>query len=316
MLYALWLALPLIPVTALIHLRQSAMRGLHCVIRGQVPEMLIRPLLFIALVVSVCLLTRQYLSPLLVITLNLFAAIVAFGVGARWLQKILPKDIGNAEIRNNRSLWMSGALPLLFFGSMQVINSQADIIMLGILGSAKAVGIYTVANRCAGLITFVLIAVNTSFAPIIARFYASGEMDRLQREVTRNTRMILLLSLPIALALILFRVWFLLLFGPDFTQGQTALTILSIGQLVNTGAGSVGLLLIMTGHEREAAWGVSVSAVANVILNALLIPVWGLEGAAMATACSMILWNIILAWFVWQRLKVHSTALGVVRLGR
>lgn len=81
---------------------------------------------------------------------------------------------------------------------------------------------------------------------------------------------------------------FLLMFGEEFTKGGVALTILSFGYLVNAAMGSVGTLLVMTGRERDAATSVGATAVMNVILNVSLIAGWGLEGAATATAISMI----------------------------
>jgi O-antigen/teichoic acid export membrane protein len=104
--------------------------------------------------------------------------------------------------------------------------------------------------------------------------------------------------------------WFLLLFGRDFTGGQTPLTILCIGQLVNAAMGSVGYLLIMTGHGRDAAVGIAAGAGVNLLLSALLIPHWGVNGAAAASAIGLIVWNVVLAVFVWKRIGILTTALG------
>jgi O-antigen/teichoic acid export membrane protein len=145
--------------------------------------------------------------------------------------------------------------------------------------------------------------------------YAAGEMDKLQRMITKSARVILIGSLPIAIVLILFGHWFLLFFfGQDFILGEKALAILGGGQLLNAASGSVGLLLIMTGHERDAAMCVGVSALLNIMLNAVLIPRWGLEGAATATATTVIFSNSLLAILVYKRLGIHSTALGEIRL--
>ncbi|MDQ3564372.1 MAG: polysaccharide biosynthesis C-terminal domain-containing protein [Pseudomonadota bacterium] len=94
-----------------------------------------------------------------------------------------------------------------------------------------------------------------------------------------SARVVLLVSLPVALSMIIFGRWILLtVFGLEFVSGATALAILSAAQIVNAAMGSVGLLLIMTGHERDTATGVGIAAAVNVTLNVLLIPVWGLKG--------------------------------------
>jgi O-antigen/teichoic acid export membrane protein len=78
--------------------------------------------------------------------------------------------------------------------------------------------------------------------------------------------------------------------------------------------GPVGVVLIMTGHERDAALAIGVSAVLNLILNAILIPGWGMEGAAVATAASTVVWNILMAIALYQRSGIHSTILGKLGL--
>jgi O-antigen/teichoic acid export membrane protein len=64
----------------------------------------------------------------------------------------------------------------------------------------------------------------------------------------------------------------------------------------------------MTRHERDTAKGLAVSAILNVVLNLLLVPLLGIIGAAMATALSLITWNVLLWWAVRQRLGINSLA--------
>jgi O-antigen/teichoic acid export membrane protein len=202
----------------------------------------------------------------------------------------------------------------MFISGMQIINTHTDIIMLGTIKGAEAAGIYSIVNRGAALITFVLFAVNVPLAPVISSLYAAKDMKRLQHVITKSSRIILLYSLPIGISLIVFRNWFLLLFGQEFTQGETALIILSIAQLFSAAMGSVGLPLIMTGHERNTAIIVGSSAMLSVVLNVILIPKWGLEGAATATACNIIIRNILSAIWVYKKLGISSIAMGEIGL--
>jgi len=77
---------------------------------------------------------------------------------------------------------------------------------------------------------------------------------------------------------------------------------------VNSAAGSVGMLLNMTRYERDTAKGLAVSAILNVVLNLLLIPLLGIIGAAIATAVSLITWKVLLWWVVRWRLGINSLA--------
>lgn len=315
MTYTLLIALIMLPLIVVLRLRQAAMRGLHYIVGGQLPELLFMPISFLVIIAGLYWLMRNTLSAPVAMISQVAAVGFALIVGVRQLQVFLPRSAKKANPIYQGWSWVYIVMPLVFLDFMTMVNSQIDIILLGFMRSTGSVGIYAVAKKGAGLITFVLIAVNIALAPTIARMYAAGEMDKLQRMITKSARIILLGSLPIAMVLIIFGHWFLLFFfGQDFIQGEKALAILGAGQLINAATGSVGLLLIMTGYERDAALCVGISAVVNIILNLILIPRWGLEGAAAATATTIIFWNILLAVLVYKRLGIHSTALGEIKL--
>lgn len=315
MTYTLLTALIMLPLIVVLRLRQAAMRGLHYVVGGQLPEMLIIPISFFIIIGIMYLFMRNALSAPVAMTAQVASVGFALIVGVRQLQVFLPRSVKEAHPVYQGSTWMHIVMPLVFLDSMTMINSQIDIVLLGLMKSTATVGVYAVAKKGAGLVAFVLIAVNIALAPTIASMYAAGEMAKLQRMITKSARVILIGSLPIAIVLILFGHWFLLFFfGQDFIQGEKALSILGAAQVINAATGSVGILLIMTGYERDAAMCVGISALLNFILNASLIPRWGLEGAAAATATTIIFWNILLAVLVYKRLGIHSTALGEIRL--
>ena len=75
--------------------------------------------------------------------------------------------------------------------------------------------------------------------------------------------------------------------------------------------GSVGLILNMCNHESLTAWGVGLSASLNILLNWYLIPLWGLNGAATASAASLIAWNFLLLYAVRKKTGLRPTAFGI-----
>ena len=210
--------------------------------------------------------------------------------------------------------WLVSIVPLALTAGLQVINTQADILVLGLFRPSDDVGVYKVAVQAAMLIPFGLQAVNMVIMPYVARLHADGDHRRLQRLVTQSARAILALALPLVLAFVFFGDAILTLaFGPEYTRGHTALMLLSLGQLVNAGMGSVNVLLNMTGHERDTLRGVAFAALANLILNFLLIPPFGMVGAAAATACTFVIWNLLLRRAVWQRIQIESMAFSLRR---
>lgn len=308
---ALWLAFLLLPLSAFLVPCGATLLGLHQVIRAQTPSLLIQPLVFIIFVTGAWCFVTNELSVNAVLVLYLLATSLALLSAYFLFKQTLPNPVRTVKPLFEIKSWLSSALPLILMGSMHLVNTNADILMLTTMRGPEEAGIYKAATRGAGLIFIVLGIINTPLSPIIARLYASGERKRLQRALTNSARVALLFGLLIATPLIFLGRWFLALFGPEFVSGDSALTVLSCGQLFNVAAGSVGVILVMTGNESKAASGLALSAVLNVVLNALLIPIWGIEGAAAATAISTVMWNLLLIWHVWYVLKLDSTFLGL-----
>jgi O-antigen/teichoic acid export membrane protein len=95
-------------------------------------------------------------------------------------------------------------------------------------------------------------------------------------------------ALVIALPLLLLAEFVLRLFEDAFVAGSSALRILLVGQVVSAMAGSVGYIMMMTGHERQAAFVTLGATAGNILLNLMLIPPFGMEGAAVARAVTLI----------------------------
>ena len=154
-----------------------------------------------------------------------------------------------------------------------------------------------------------------ALAPMISSLHVSGKRKELQRLVTLAARGIFAFSFPAGLVLILAGRYVLRAFGAESTVAYRSLVILAVGQLVNALAGSVGFPMVMTGHQRRAAAIMGVSAGLNVVLNAVLIPRYGLTGAAAATGTTLALQNVVMLVHVIKRLGVNPTILGALKRG-
>jgi len=303
-------AMLLIPIESLRNLRLAAMRGLHKILIGLLPEWILAPLLLLVLSGFTYLLLGEGLTAVWIALIRVFAAAITLVIGMRLLNKIMPNAAKEVAPQYQVRTWLHSALPFMFMGSMYLIKSQTDLLMLGAIKGAEAVGIYFAVARGAQLIDFVTNAANTVLGPNIASLYAEGKPEQIEKILIKSSRAVFLISLPIIVGLVGFGYWYLLLFGSEFTQGQNSLIILCVGQLVNVATGSVGLLLSMTGHERYTLISRGGSTILNVVLNALLIPRWGIEGAAIATASSTILLNVENTIWVRKKLGIHCTAFG------
>lgn len=213
---------------------------------------------------------------------------------------------------------ISTSLPLFWVASMNLVMSWTDTVMLGIWMDSKTVGIYGIAMRTAMLTSFILVSVNSIIAPKFAALYAQGESKALGSLACNAAKLTTLLAAPLLLLFIVAPTWVLKFFGPDFITGATVLSILSIGQFVNVVTGSVGYLLMMSGYEKLMRNNIMASAALNVALNAMLIPKYGLSGAAIATAVSLAMMNIVSVGLVYWKLSIITVPIlkGVFIRGR
>lgn len=195
--------------------------------------------------------------------------------------------------------------PMFLTSVMGTVITQTDIIMLGMYSDIEQVGIYAVVVKLALLTTFVLSSINVISAPRFSESFHSGDMDKLKTIVKKSSKLIFFTTLPIVLFLLVFGKFTLGLFGEEFTIGYTAMVILLIGQFVNISVGSVGYLMNMTGYQKEYNYIIIASAIINIIINYILIPIYGTEGAAIASVVSLIFWNVISLTYVKIKLNFY-----------
>mgnify|MGYP003630428802 FL=1 len=185
------------------------------------------------------------------------------------------------------------ALPLLVVSSTSLIASSADSIMLGWLSSVYEVGLYGVASSL-GLMTNIFLAISISaLAPKIAYLHASKRTKELELVIQKITQILFFLGLLTFIGFSLLGEFILNFWGNEFKQSYWILFIISLGQFFNIGTGSTGVYLMLTGHEKIIGKITLLSALLNLILNYVLIPIYGALGAAIATCSTVIVENII-----------------------
>lgn len=181
---------------------------------------------------------------------------------------------------------------MLFASAMALIMNWTDIIMIGIFMDEASVGLYNIAYKVSVVTSIVLTSINSISAPKFAELWSKNDKYNLLVVAQKSAKLIFFVSLPIILILLLFPKWVLSFFGPGFDQASYVLVILVVGQLVNAWSGSVGYLLQMTDDHKYHQKIIMIGAILNVILNFVLIPIMGIEGAAFASTISIVFWNI------------------------
>ena len=307
-----YIALISLPFIALTQIAQATMRGFMCIVRGQLSEFIVRPIILLLLLLA-AVVFYDGVTVSQALLFNLVAVVVAFLVSFKWARMVSPVEAGSGGMAFHKTAWLGAASPMLITSGIQMINFQADIIILGFFDESSQLGVYSVTKQITGLITFGLMAVEISFAPTIARLYSAGLMSKLQEIISKGSAAMLFISIPLVVLLVFFGEDVLVIFGKDFVEGKNSLLILAAGQLINVFFGPVGQIAIHTGHGKRSMYIIGLGAFLNIVLNLLLIPQWGIIGAALAATISLASWNIILAIYIFRKTGVISGAFALIK---
>jgi O-antigen/teichoic acid export membrane protein len=216
------------------------------------------------------------------------------------------KGLDNKGTRpSNTQLWLSARPNWVITMMSQTLQWFAPI-MIGFWLLAEDVAYFSVAQRIAMLTSFILMAINLVVAPKFAAFKAEGDMVNIRKTALFSVRLLLISALPIITFMLVFPSFLMGLFGDDFKQGALILQILVLGQAVNVITGSVGYLLMMSGNERDLRFVTIFSGITVVVLTCMLTPLYGALGAAVATAFSLAMQNLMAVYFVKKRLGFNT----------
>ncbi len=196
---------------------------------------------------------------------------------------------------------------------MYMIILWASTIIMGIYYDNDQVGIFSIAIRTAHLMSFVITSIDAIAAPKIAILYHTQKHSELVRMVKKITRLIVVISLPVLLAFLLYPGLIMSVFGSQYSQGQSVLQILVIGYFVSICTGPVGVLLMMSGNERFLRNITMLTAAINIILCFVLIPRYGIVGAAYATSVCMTIEKILSLLVIRWKLKFWTFPFSICR---
>lgn len=253
--------------------------------------------------------TKQQSSPVI-------SYAIALLLGALLSQFLWKKNAGLKAVQRAGNIklkdMLNVSLPMMLSSSMSFIMSWTAVIMLGMFSTDAEVGIFNVASRIAVFTSITLLAINSIAAPKFAEFYGKNDIKGLGKVARQSTRLIFWTSFPILLTIFLLPDFILGFFGKDFKTGTAALLILTIGQFVNAISGSVGFILQMTGKEKVFQNIILAAAALNIALNALLIPRYGINGAAFANMIALVFWNLSSVIFIKFSMNINTLYIPVL----
>jgi O-antigen/teichoic acid export membrane protein len=304
----------LVPILALVRIRCSAVRAFGGVVSALVPDRVVREGTLIGLLAVASLGMGWTLNAPFVMVATLISSTLGLVCAGLAMRRRRPRAIHDILPAYDAAAWRRAAIPLLILGATEALMNRTGVILLGWIADTKNAGIYSLAFNIALVVTLPRIAVNTLFAPVISDLYARSDKETMQVLITRTASWTFSAGLFIAAALFLLAEPLLAWFGAGYEAGVPALRVLLISQAMAASAGSQLYVMTMTGHERSAAVLLVSCAMVNAAASAVLIGTFGLAGAAIGTAVSLVVWNVAMALFLWRRLNLLPGVLAIFRV--
>ncbi len=277
--FLLKIASLIIPFLTLSEVLVWALRGFRRMDRPAIAQFVAQPIVRLLLVLG--LLWTDFDAVLAIITFGLadlaasllllyylnqeFSLIRSFRQASHELREILNFSI---------PVWLSEMM-FKFQGNLQTL-------LIGSLGTVVGVGIFSVANQISLVSGEFSSSLNISAKPVIAELYDRGDLKQLGRIYQATNKWVVMFQMPVFLIMVLFPAALLSIFGESFTDGAAALVVLAVAGLIRVGTGMGGIIIDMTGHTRLKLVNSIVRLVVYIGFNLLLIPRWGVMGAAAA----------------------------------
>jgi len=304
----------LVPILALVRIRCSAVRAFGGVVSALVPDRVVRDGTLIGLLAVASLGLGWTLNASFVMVATLIGSVLGLVCAGLAMRRRRPRAMHDISPAYDAAAWRRAAIPLLILGATEALMNRTGVILLGWIADTKNAGIYSLAFNIALVVTLPRIAVNTLFAPVISDLYARSDKETMQVLIARAASWTFCAGICIAAALFILAEPLLAWFGAGYEAGVPALRILLISQVMAASAGSQLYVMTMTGHERGAAVLLVSCAMVNAGASALLIGTFGLAGAAIGTAVSLVVWNVAMALFLWRRLNLLPGVLAIFRV--
>ncbi len=303
------LAMLILPVCALLLVRQAALLADQRVLWGLVPDSIIRPGIFLVVLVVAALSSIWRLTPATALLAQLLAAAVAL-ISVVVASRAAFGGTGPGRRRSRSAEWHISGARIAASSTFMTLSSQIDLVLLGILSGPRNAGIYAVVTRVSAVVGLPSSCALPAIAPIVASFHSSGEIDRLQVALTKVARWVSGATVVGGVAVALAAAFALRRIAPGLETGASGLRILLVAVLISNLAGFNFAVLTLTGNERSALRGSVSGLVAGVGVAIVLIPILGVAGAALGALARVAVRESYCMFSVWRRIGIDATVLG------
>ena len=313
--FALMFGALALPAFALADYLSGIGRSYGWMVRAFAPTALFRPIAIIGLLAGIIALgasesaVTAMAAATAAVWLTLIVAVISIGTA-------LPAASYQGTKEYRYRPWIIAALPMMMVSSFELLLFNVDVLMISYFLPADKTGIYFAATKIMALVAFMNFAVGSAFTAQYAEHHASDNKPGLIAAIRRSASLIFYPSVIMIIAILLLRNELLGLFGAGFTAAHIVIFPLAAGLICRAFVGPGERVMMMTGQQGRCAAIYLGTVVIDILLNLLLIPRYGIEGAAIATAISFALMALMLFISIRQRLGISSLPFGPRRVLR
>ena len=240
-------------------------------------------------------------------------------VGSTWAVTVLQMFVLNRRLAEKvpagprqyePRTWLASSLPLFVVDFFYLLLTYSDILVLQQFSKPDDIAQYYAAARILAIVAFVYFAMAGATTHKFTQYQVTGDSKQLAAYFAQATKWTFWPSLAACAGILIVGKPLLALFGPQFVSAYPVMVLLAIGMLAKAALGPAEPLLAMLDRRRELAAIYAVAFVLNVVLCCVLIPRFGIEGAAAATSATLVLQSIAVFFVARRTLGIHVFVLG------
>lgn len=296
-----------LPMIALGDMLDGTARAKGWPVRALGPTYILRPMFILVLMISGWALgypINGVTALLCAVAATYITSLIQFFV----LNHNLSSEFADGKRTIEMRYWLRVAFPIFLVEGFFFLLVNADILMVGLLMTPSDVAVYFATVKTIAVVHFVFFAVKAGVANLFAARINDADQSALHDLARRSASWSFWPSLLVGVMILAAGPLLLALFGEAFTDGYPLMFIMVAGVLIRASIGPAESLLNMSGHQNICAVVVGAVLAANIALNFALIPIYGLYGAAIATAIATLLETLSLYYVVRSRLGISMFA--------
>lgn len=188
-----------------------------------------------------------------------------------------------------------------------VLFSTIDVFLIKFFLNEEALAYYSLCLKLITIPSIIIMSFNANISIEISHLFMAKKTEKLQEVIRTNSRIIMLLCLPIVLCLIFFSENVLLFFGEDYLNGKKVLIILALGQITNCFFGTLFTYVSMTNKQKFYQKILVIMIFVNLIMNYVLIPQYGIVGAAVTNVTCLFFYTVFMVFYIYKKDKILIT---------